>query len=112
LKDMERYSKAIDVLLKGTDLDDERPDIHNLLGFCHFKLKEYETAITHFKRTVELNPSSAMDYANLGINYQRIGKNEQAAGYFELALTLDPSITFARDNLAEILAQQEKQIRT
>ena len=47
-----------------------------------------------------------MDYANLGINYQRIGKNEQAAEYFELALTLDPSITFARDNLAEILAQQ------
>ncbi len=47
-----------------------------------------------------------MDYANLGINYQKIGKNEQAAGYFELALTLDPSITFARDNLAEILAQQ------
>jgi ribosomal protein S12 methylthiotransferase accessory factor len=84
--------------------DEERPDIHNLLGFCHFKRNEYETAIAHFHRAVELNPASAIDYANLGVNHRRLGNSEEAARYFELALDLDPSIEFARSHLAELRA--------
>ena len=102
LKDMGRYQEAIEVLRKGTDLDDERPDLHNLLGFCHFKLEDYETAVKHFSRTVALNPSSAIDYANLGVNYRRLGKTEEAKANFEIALSLDPSIEFARQHLAEM----------
>ncbi len=105
LKDMGRYQEAIEVLRKGTELDDERPDLHNLLGFCHFKLEDYETAVKHFSRTVALNPSSAIDYANLGVNYRRLGKEEEAKTNFEIALSLDPNIEFARQHLAEMSAE-------
>ena len=102
LKDMDRHEDAITALKKGAACDDERPDIHNLLGFCHFKLADYETAISHFNRTVELNPASAIDYANLGVNYRKLEKNEEAIKYLQLALSLDPTIAFARSHLAEL----------
>ncbi|MCD6389536.1 MAG: tetratricopeptide repeat protein, partial [Desulfobulbaceae bacterium] len=77
--------------------------IHNIMGVCNFKLEEYETAISHFERAVELLPSSAIDYANMAVNYRMIGKNEEAIHFFQLALTLDPEIAFARDQLNELL---------
>lgn len=102
LKDLEYYDQAIEVLQLGCSEDDERPDLHNLLGFCFFKKEDYETAITHFKKAVHLNPASAMDYANLGVNYRRLGKHAEAIEFFTLALTLDPSIEFAREQLAAL----------
>jgi ribosomal protein S12 methylthiotransferase accessory factor len=102
LKDLEQYREAIAILEKGAEIDNTRPDIHNLLGFCHFKLGEFEHAVSHFSKTVELNPSSAIDYANLGVNYRKLDKKDEAIKYFELALSLDPSIEFARDNLSQL----------
>ena len=60
LKDLQLYREAIDVLEKGAAMDNTRPDLHNMLGYCHFKL----------------------------------------------ALSLDPAIDFARDNLHQLMALQ------
>ena len=108
LKELGRYDEAIRVLEQGRMEDDERPDLHNLLGVCYYKKGAYQTAITHFERAVHLNPSSGMDYANLGINYSQLGRNEEAKQFFTLALTLDPSIQFARDYLEKISADGKK----
>lgn len=105
-KDLERYDDAIETLKLGCLEDDEREDLHNLLGFCYFKKQEYMTAIGHFERAVHLNPASAMDYANLGVNHNRLGNSEEAIRYFTVALTLDPSIDFARTQLDELTAEE------
>ncbi|MDX9894792.1 YcaO-like family protein [Desulfofustis limnaeus] len=105
LKEEHRYDEAIEVLRLGLEEDEERPDIHNLLGFCHFKKEQYERAITHFERAVALNPASAMDYANLGVNHRRLGNRDEAVHYFTLAVTMDPSIDFARSQLEELLEE-------
>ncbi len=100
LKDMEQYHAALEVLKEGEKLDKERTDIYNLMGFCHFKLKAHEKAIENFKRVIQLNPASAIDYANIASNYRDMGEKEKAIRYYEMALTLDGSIEFARQNLA------------
>ena len=105
LKDMGRYDEAITTLNLGRAEDDERPDLHNMLGVCHYKMEAYKQAIIHFHRAVELNPASAMDYANLGVNYRKIDKQEEAVHFFTLALALDPSIDFAQAQLAELIVQ-------
>ncbi|MGD8883426.1 MAG: YcaO-like family protein [Desulfobacterales bacterium] len=105
LKDMGEYRKALDVLKKGEQLDRERTDIYNLMGFCHFKLKENEAAIANFKKVIQLDPTSAIDYANIASNYRDMGQPAKAIRYYEMALTLDPSIEFARDNLARLKKQ-------
>ena len=102
LKDLGRYQEAIAVLEKGLAEDEERPDMHNMMGVCSYKLNEFEKAIVHFKRAVELNPASAIDYANLGVNHAKLGNNTEAVEYFTLALTMDPSLDFARSGLARI----------
>ena len=105
LKDSGSYDEAINALEQGRVMDDERPDLHNMLGVCYYKKDDYNQAIVHFHRAVELNPASAMDYANLGVNYRKIGKQDEAIHFFNLALALDPAIEFARQQLAELIVQ-------
>lgn len=105
LKDMGRYREAISVLEKGVTHDAERTDLYNLMGFCHFMLKEHEAAIAHFKKVLALNPASAIDYANIASNYRDMGHADKAIHYYELALALDPGIDFARTNLERLTAK-------
>ena len=103
-KDMEQYDDAIVTLKKGAEHDDERPDLHNLLGFCYFKKADHEAAVHHFSRAVYLAPTSAIDYANLGVNYRKLGQKDEAMKSFALALSMDPTITFAQEHMAELAA--------
>lgn len=102
LKEVGRFDEALEALRKGAAMDPERTDIHNLMGFCHFKRREYELAVASFQRVIDLDPTSAIDHANLGVNYQALGNKEQALQCYRTALSLDPDITFARVNLSRL----------
>ena len=99
---MGEYRQALEILREGEKLDRERTDIYNLMGFCHFKLKEHEAAIENFIKVLALDPSSAIDYANIGVNYRKMGEKEKAIRYYQMALTLDDTIQFAKDGLEEL----------
>jgi ribosomal protein S12 methylthiotransferase accessory factor len=102
LKDMGEYRQALENLQKGAKLDDRRTDIFNLMGFCHFKLKQHERAIENFKKVIDLDPSSAIDYANIASNYRQMGQKQKAIRYYQMALTLDETIQFAKEHLQEL----------
>ena len=105
LKDLGKYEDAIQKLEVGLLEDEERPDLHNTLGVCYFKQENYKQAIVHFQRAVDLNPSSGIDYANLGVNYSKLGKTEQAVEFLTIALTIDPELDFAKDLMARLLQE-------
>jgi ribosomal protein S12 methylthiotransferase accessory factor len=69
-------------------------------------LKEHEAAIKNFETVIQLDPSSAIDYANIASNYRDMGQPAKAIRYYEMALTLDDSIEFARENLARLKNQE------
>ena len=102
LKDLGRYRDAIKILERGEAYDNERTDIYNLMGFCYFKLKEYEQAIECFREVIQLDPASAIDYANIASNYRDMGDKANAIRYYRFALELDPAIEFARENLRKL----------
>jgi len=108
LRDMAQYRKAIIVLEKGAEIDPERTDIHNLMGFCYFKLKEHTKAIEAFHKVLELNPASAIDYANIASNYRDMGNRDMAVRFYKFALELDENIDFARDNLKSLEGETSK----
>lgn len=110
LKEMARYDEALDLLRQADQLDPERTDTLNLMGFCHFKQKDYEKAIACFEKIVALDPSSAIDYANLASNYRAMGDKAKAIEYYQLALALDPSITFASEHLKEMGSEPANQL--
>jgi ribosomal protein S12 methylthiotransferase accessory factor len=102
LKDLEQYSEAIKTLEKAESYDNQRTDVFNLMGFCYFSLKEHEKAIECFRKVLQLNPTSAIDYANIASNYREMGNKQEAVRYYRLALELDPDIDFARKNLQKL----------
>ena len=104
LRDLGRYEEAIVVLAQGLACDEDRPDIYNTKGVCHFKLEQHAEAAGCFQRAVELNPASAIDFANLALNLERIGQNTEAIVNYEIALSQDPCISFAAERLAALLA--------
>ncbi|WP_028318918.1 YcaO-like family protein [Desulfobulbus elongatus] len=104
LRDLARYDEAIAVLRQGLDCDEERPDIHNTLGVCCYKTGRHGEAVHAFRRATELNPASAIDYANLALNLEQLGEREAAIANYEIALSQDATIGFAMERLAGLLA--------
>ncbi len=102
LKDTGRFREALAVLAKGLAVDEARTDIHNLMGFCHFQLKEHAEAIRCFENVIRLDPGSAIDYANIASNYRDMARTAEAVRYYRMALEIDPGIDFARENLARL----------
>lgn len=103
-KDRGEYETALAILEKGEEFDCDRTDIHNMKGFCYYRMKEHEKAISCFEKVLSIDPSSAIDYANIGTNYRELKAYEQAILYYQMALNLDPDIQFAKENLEKLLS--------
>ncbi len=101
-KESEQFQTALAALEKADHIDSERTDTLNLMGFCHYKLQDHARAIDCFEKLVALDPSSAIDYANIASNYRAMGKRSKAIEYYQLALKLDDSIEFAKEHLAQM----------
>ena len=106
LRDLEHYDEAIAMLEQGLQYDEERPDIYNTLGVCCYKTGRHAEAASHFRRAIELNPVSAIDYANLALNLERLGERSEAIVNYEIALSQDATIVFAVERLAHLLATE------
>jgi len=105
LKEMERYEEALDALDLAEKANPELKEIFNLRGFCYFKLKKHDESIAAFERAIELDPGSAIDYANIGSNLRELGHKQEAIRLYQIALELDPDIEFARAGLEKLEAQ-------
>ena len=103
LKEIGEFRRALEVLEQAEQIDSDRTDVYNLMGYCYFKLKEYEKAIACFEKVLLINPTSAIDYANIGSNYRELGNVDAAIHYYRIALELDPTIEFAKTNLERLL---------
>lgn len=102
-KEQEEYLHALDMLEKARQAEEDRLDIHNLMGYCYFKLKQHEKAVECFVRAVEIDPGSGIDWANLGVNVRALGDENKALLLFKKAVSLDPSIGFAWKHLQELM---------
>jgi len=69
---------------------------------CHFLQKNHPKAITCFEQALEIDPSQAINYANIGSNYRELGEAALAVKFYEMALEIDPTIEFARDNIQKL----------
>lgn len=76
--------------------------VHNRIGTELLKAGKLEDAAAEFKKAIEADPTHAGAYNNLGIAYERMGR-EEAQAQFEKAIQLMPDFTHAHFNLARIL---------
>jgi len=71
---------------------------HNL-GFAYGKREDYDKAIAHYERSIEIRPNYPKALDNLGALYSKKGDQQKAAGYFRRAIKLDPDYAKAYNNL-------------
>ncbi len=86
----------------------DRPNyarVHNRMGTELLKAGKLAEAMAQFKQALEADPTYAGAYNNLGITYERLGREEAQAQY-ERAIRLRPDFTHAHFNLARILMRK------
>jgi ribosomal protein S12 methylthiotransferase accessory factor len=105
LKDLGRFIEAKQALTRAASFPEPHHEVFNLLGYCHFMLKEHEQSIEAFGKAIEIEPGQAINYANIGSNLRELGKMEMACQMYRHALDLDPSLEFARLNLEKLSAK-------
>ncbi|HLF17512.1 MAG TPA: tetratricopeptide repeat protein [Candidatus Omnitrophota bacterium] len=89
------FSLWSDVL--KTPTKKSRPYIY--LGNVHLERKEYDKALAHFNRAIELNPQSAKTYNNRGLAHLAKQMMTQAVADFQRAIEVEPKYLDAYSNL-------------
>jgi Flp pilus assembly protein TadD/lysophospholipase L1-like esterase len=79
--------------------------VHNRLGTELLKAGKPAEAVAQFQQALAADPTHAGACNNLGIAYERLGRDE-AQAQFERAIQLQPDFTHAHFNLARILMQK------
>jgi len=78
---------------------DKSYDTHFKLGFEHYLQKNYEQALGHFYKLIELDPNNSLHYFNMGIILQKLGKFEASNSYLHAYLELKPDDKEAHKHL-------------
>lgn len=98
-KEMGNYNKALEWLESVEDEAVNLKEFHHLRGVCCYYLERFEEAIECFERVIEMDPGSAIDYANIASSLRKLGHYREAVTLYRMALELDPTLEFAREHL-------------
>jgi tetratricopeptide (TPR) repeat protein len=92
--------EAINFYKKAIQLNSYYFSARSNLGVAYAEKGEYDKAIKELKEAIKLWPD-AEEYYNLGVFYQRIGRNDMAKRAFENALKINTGFIQASDALKE-----------
>jgi tetratricopeptide (TPR) repeat protein len=81
---------------------------HNNLGMAFARQENFDRAIVHYNKALEIDPYFANVYYNLGYVFFRRGKLEEAIACYKKAIELRPDYRDALHNLQVVQALKEK----
>jgi len=85
----------------------ETARVHNNLAMAYADKKDFEKAIFHYQRAIEISDVYPQTHNNLGNAYKEINQFEKAIEEFERAIKMDPYFFFAYNNLAGLYVEQK-----
>lgn len=78
----------------------DSPGLHQMKAQRHLQAGRHEEAIAEFKRSIELRPTEADAYVQLGMILMGTGRRSEAVAVFESALVAEPQHPFVLCTLA------------
>ncbi len=122
-----QYVEAASLFKQLTSQNAEQPDYHLALGAIYERLSQLDEAVvsyhraldldpdsrealTHYQRCIELSPTAAKSYNQLGIELAISDKPDLARDCFQRALDLAPQYATAHNNLA-LLCKTQGRVR-
>ena len=101
--------RALELYRKATALSPENPAVWLNLGGAYFALGRYDLALENFERSVAIDKTFALGYSNIGLVYlMKLGEDksqavaDQALGYFNKAIGLEPKLAVAWNGRASV----------
>jgi tetratricopeptide (TPR) repeat protein len=80
------------------------PNAYVTLGAAYRRIKQYDDALTAFKKAASLAPGSSTPHVSLGAVYMDMGRLKDAEKEFKKAVQLNPKDGFAHYNLGNYYA--------
>lgn len=93
LMNEQRYAEAVPLLEQALPLakGNNLPAVLGRLAEAYHKAKMYDKALETYQKAIEVNPTEAAYYNNMGNVYAAMGKNDEAAAAFKKAAEVDPT---------------------
>jgi adenylate cyclase len=95
--------RALDIATAAVRMDPRESRCHTFLGQVYRFRDEYDLAISHLERGVELNPNDATGIVHLASVLGASGRAEEGIELARRAIRLDPYVNFAWGTLASCL---------
>ena len=87
--EVSEYAKAINPLLKASDIDPDDKEVWTNLGRAYYWIDEYDNAANCYRKAADIDPNDKTVYINLGNAYYWIGAYDKAINPFQKARDLD-----------------------
>ncbi|MEM9046510.1 MAG: tetratricopeptide repeat protein [Pseudomonadota bacterium] len=100
-----RYDNVITQAQEMTKSLPKLPILPNMIGAALSAKGDYEAAVPHYERALELDPTLVPAHNNLGAAKAELSLLDDAIGHYEEALKLDPTYAQAENNMANAQRQ-------
>jgi tetratricopeptide (TPR) repeat protein len=101
---------AQELCLKAVELSPDNPGFRDSLGWAAFKNKDYRKAEEELKKSLTMRDNVYDPHYHLATLYYATQQLDQAEEYYRKALKLKPDAAETLNNLAYLLAEQNRKI--
>jgi len=74
-------------------------------GYLAFIKMEYDTAISNYRKMIDLAPNNEFGYYNLALNYTELGNDDEAIKFYKETVKISPRFANAHYNLGILYAK-------
>ena len=96
------YAKAINPLLKASDIDPENKEVWTNLGRSYYWINDYTNAASCYQKATDIDPHDKTAYTNFGNACYWMDKHEMAVNPLRKAINIDQNCEKTRYYLARV----------
>ena len=100
-------TEAVELLNKALELNPNRPDVYNNLGWVAFTKGAYEEAIIHWRRALKINAKLPGLRSSIAFALMTLGKHPEAIEQLEKNIQLFPKSVYSHFLLGQAYLQQK-----
>jgi tetratricopeptide (TPR) repeat protein len=108
LLDSGKVSAAEKILKRMLAMDENCLGAHFNLARVYKRKGDFEKALLHGKRTIEISPREANAYLNLGVIYEELGDIRRATACYKKELSRDPLSVETLWNFGQLLFEKHR----